>query len=356
MFAVDPDRRAFGVGLIASALAATSAVAQQRTPPGLSPSDWSQIWPPREVIPLWPDRPPGRVAAFEIPAIPAGWTGGAWPASFLRRTSVPTLNVFRPARPNGAALLVCPGGSYVFVSAANEGVDVARVFNAIGVTVFVLSYRLPGEGWRERADVPLQDAQRAMRLIRQRAWTFGIRPDTVGVLGFSAGGQLAATLAADHAEQVYLPVDAADRESARPAYAGLIYPVILTSGAYAHARAHGIARPVANAGTADASLSGSAHLRRDASLFSRPCSRRHDRADREQPRYAGCASQRRRTVRSASIRRGPACVRHRPIGAGERSLAEALRSLGAPRRACRVVMIDVHAGGRGHSSADRVLP
>jgi acetyl esterase/lipase len=227
------SRRAFGAGMVASLLAATAAKAQL---PAATGDDWARAWPPKEVIPLWPDVPPGRISGFEVPAVPPGWTGGAWPPAFLRCTAMPTLNVFRPARPNGEALLVCPGGAYVFVSAANEGVEVARLFNGLGITVFVLRYRLPGEGWRDRANVPLQDAQRAMRLIRSRAAAFGIRPERVGVLGFSAGGHLAATLAVDPAESVYRPADAADRESARPAYAGLVYPVILTSGPLAHAR------------------------------------------------------------------------------------------------------------------------
>lgn len=234
-----PDRRRFGVGALASLFAATAPQVQAQARAGSAspdPAAWSHVWPPKDVIPLWPDVPPGRIAGFEVPATPTGWAGGAWPAAFLRRTAMPTLNVFRPAHPTGEALLVCPGGAYVFVSAAIEGVDVARVFNALGVTVFVLSYRLPGEGWQDRASVPLQDAQRAMRLIRARASAYGIRPERVGVLGFSAGGHLAATLAVDHAEPVYRPVDAADRQSARPAYAGLIYPVIFTAGPLAHAR------------------------------------------------------------------------------------------------------------------------
>jgi acetyl esterase/lipase len=216
---------------------AQRAAAQDRPQASeLTGDEWSRIWPPREVIPLWPHTPPGKIAGAEPPELPTGWTGGAWPSHYLRRTAMPTLNVFRPSHPNGEALLVCPGGAYVFVSAANEGVDVARIFNALGTTVFVLSYRLPGEGWADRASVPLQDAQRAMRLIRAGAPTWGIRPDRLGVLGFSAGGHLAATLAVDHAEPVYQAVDAADLESARPAYAGLIYPVILTAGTHVHER------------------------------------------------------------------------------------------------------------------------
>jgi acetyl esterase/lipase len=230
------DRRAFGAGMLA--LFAVKGARADGRPEQLAATldAWSHIWPPTEVIPLWPHTPPGKIAGAEAPELPRGWTDGAWPPSYLRRTAMPTLNVFRPAHPNGEALLVCPGGAYVFVSAANEGVDVARLFTAFGTTVFVLSYRLPGEGWADRANVPLQDAQRAMRLIRARARTWGIRPDRLGVLGFSAGGHLAATLAVDHAEPVYRAVDASDRESARPAYAGLIYPVIQMNGTHVHAR------------------------------------------------------------------------------------------------------------------------
>jgi len=121
---------------------------------------------------------------------------------------------------------VIPGGAYQFVSVANEGVDPAQRMTAQGTTVCVLTYRLPGEGWKNRSDVPLQDAQRAMRVMRSRASQLGIDASQVGVLGFSAGGHLAATLATQHSERTYAPVDAADELDPRPSAAGLIYPVI----------------------------------------------------------------------------------------------------------------------------------
>jgi acetyl esterase/lipase len=144
---------------------------------------------------------------------------------WLRGVAAPEVLVFRPARPDGSALLAIPGGGYRFVSVQNEGLDVAQRFNGWRTTVFVLVYRLPGEGWTNRHLVPLQDAQRAMRLIRARARDFGIDAARLGVLGFSAGGHLAADLAVAHDERTYAPVDAADRQSARPAYLGLVYPV-----------------------------------------------------------------------------------------------------------------------------------
>lgn len=95
-----------------------------------------------------------------------------------------------------------------------------------GYTVFVLVYRLPGEGWPDRADVPLQDAQRAMRLIGGQADRYGFNASKVAAVGFSAGGHLAASLATGFAEPVYAARDDIDRLDARPAAVGLIYPVI----------------------------------------------------------------------------------------------------------------------------------
>jgi acetyl esterase/lipase len=144
------------------------------------------------------------------------------------------LVVRRPARPNGAAMLVVPGGGYGFLSYDNEGTSQAAWLNEQGITAFILLYRLPGEGWVQRQDVPLQDAQRAMRLIRARAVNFAVDKGRVGVLGFSAGGHLAGSLATRHGERVYAPVDAADRESARPDVAGLIYPVVSLDAPFTH--------------------------------------------------------------------------------------------------------------------------
>jgi len=144
------------------------------------------------------------------------------------------LRVFRPKQSNGLALLAIPGGAYWFVSSGNEGVELAQRMTALGTTVFVLTYRLPGEGWSHRSDVPLQDAQRAMRVIRANAARFKIDADKIFSLGFSAGGHLAATLATQHAEHTYERVDAADDASPRPFATGLIYPVITMDKAWTH--------------------------------------------------------------------------------------------------------------------------
>ncbi len=188
-----------------------------------------------EVIPLWPGTPPGGPAPASLIEKAADQSHDpAHSDRWITGVSQPRLIVHRPARPNGAAVLLLPGGGYGFLSYDNEGVEQARWLNAQGVTAFILLYRLPGEGWTHRADVPLQDAQRAMRLIRANAGTYGIQPSRVAVIGFSAGGHLAGSLATRHAETVYAPVDAADRLPARPDLAGLIYPVVSLSAPFTH--------------------------------------------------------------------------------------------------------------------------
>jgi acetyl esterase/lipase len=201
----------------------------QGTRPAPPPRTLPQAWSAAPALPLWPGEPPGA-KGFAPQALPPDW-----PAVFVRNIARPELHVFRPAQPDGRALLVIPGGAYQFVSVGNEGVELAERVTALGITVFVLTYRLPGEGWAPRSDVPLQDAQRAMRLIRAQAERFAIDPAGVAAVGFSAGGHLAATLATRHGQRVYADVDAADRESARPLAIGLIYPVVTMQKAWTHA-------------------------------------------------------------------------------------------------------------------------
>jgi acetyl esterase/lipase len=187
-------------------------------------------WTSAESVPLWPSEPPGA-SQFAAQPLPDDW-----PPSLLRNVAQPGLHVFHSHRPTGQAVLVVPGGSYTFISWINEGVRIAERLTAAGMTVFVLTYRLPGEGWPARADVPLQDAQRAMRVIRARARQFGIDAGTLSVMGFSAGGHLAATLATRHEERVYERQDDADDSSARPFAAALIYPVVTMQTPWTHAQ------------------------------------------------------------------------------------------------------------------------
>lgn len=185
-------------------------------------------------VPLWPGSPPGAPAKALTPRVEQRSSDPGFNDRWLTGIATPGLVVRRPAVANGAAVLVIPGGGYGFLAYDNEGEEQARWLNARGLTAFILLYRLPGEGWAGRATVPLADAQRAMRVIRARAAEFGIDAGRVAVLGFSAGGHLAGSLATRHAERTYAPVDAADRLSARPQMAGLIYPVVSLAASFTH--------------------------------------------------------------------------------------------------------------------------
>jgi acetyl esterase/lipase len=137
--------------------------------------------------------------------------------------TVPTLDIYLPPEPNGVAVLVLPGGGYTHLATGHEGKDVAVFLNAHNVTAFVLRYR---HAPRYHNPIPLQDAERAMRVVRSNAKEYHIDPNRVGVLGFSAGGHLAATLATAPDNADVGAVDPIDRISAHPNFAALIYPVI----------------------------------------------------------------------------------------------------------------------------------
>lgn len=187
-----------------------------------------------EVVPLWPDAMPGDRHSVIHRRIDDQSHDPAKPDRWVRGIDRPVLVVRRPARPNGAGVLVLPGGGYGFLSYDNEGTSQAAWLNALGITAFILLYRLPGEGWTTREHVPLQDAQRAMRVIRAGATRFAVDARRLAVLGFSAGGHLAGSLATRHGERVYAPVDAADQMSARPDLAGLLYPVVSMEAPFTH--------------------------------------------------------------------------------------------------------------------------
>lgn len=175
---------------------------------------------------LWPGTPPGGGGPSGPPGVDER---GA-----VSNVAVPTLEVFTPLRPNGTAMLVAAGGGYKRIEIGREARPAARWLAARGITAFVLSYRLPREGWADGPLAPLQDAQRALRLIRSRATAYGLDANRIGVLGFSAGGHLLGLAATRSAFASYRPVDGADDQSARPFAAGLIYPIITLEPPYDH--------------------------------------------------------------------------------------------------------------------------
>lgn len=214
---MDVTRRTLLVGLAAAAAMPLPALAE-----------------PIERFPIWPTSPPGgdgvNVRDEVVKRTPNGPADDtAWP-----HVATPMLNVVPAQQPNGGAILYIPGGGYARVGFGREGSAIAWSFAARGFTVFELLYRLPHDGWAAGPDVPLQDAQRAMRLIRAGAAKWKIDPTKVAAIGFSAGGHLTARLASRSDLKTYEPIDAADEQSSRPRVVGLFFPVITMTEPAAH--------------------------------------------------------------------------------------------------------------------------
>jgi len=145
----------------------------------------------------------------------------------------PTLTKFTPVKPNGTSIIICPGGGYGRLAIDHEGVEVAKLLNAEGITAFVLKYRLPNDTiMMDKTIGPLQDAQQAIRTVRKQATALGLNPAKIGIMGFSAGGHLAAT-AATHFNFI-ADVAINDTTSVRPDFAILLYPVISFDDSIAH--------------------------------------------------------------------------------------------------------------------------
>lgn len=227
------DRRTALLGTLALGLAARAG-AQTRAP--ATPDSPSLAAPePTETIDLWPKNAPGAPPVLPVETVRERSRDPAYNDRYVFGISRPRMAVFRPSRPNGAAVLIAPGGGYSWVVIDKEGYEMARWLAARGVTAFVLFYRLPNEGWAAGPDTPLQDSQRATRLIRHRASRYGVDPKRVCAMGFSAGGHVCADLMTRFGAEVYAPVDAADRLSARPDLAAPLYPVVSMTRPAAHA-------------------------------------------------------------------------------------------------------------------------
>jgi acetyl esterase/lipase len=191
---------------------------------------------PAVQTPLWPEG-----LSIAPPATPGEEVFGTGkeqiagrPLTVVEHVSRPTMTIYRPTGKNtGAAIVVFPGGGYQILAIDLEGTEVCDWLTAKGITCVVLKYRVPGSGpyWAKECNcrrdpvVPmaLQDAQRAIGLLRERAATLGIDPHRIGVLGFSAGGRMVADIS-NHTKRSYRPIDAADRQSSRPDFAMALYP------------------------------------------------------------------------------------------------------------------------------------
>lgn len=179
----------------------------------------------QQAIHLWPGTVPEEPAAKQMAKVAAD---GSNNVTRLTDVTDPLLEVFpAPAsNNNGVGVVVCPGGGYNILAINLEGYEIAAWLNKLGYTAFVLQYRVP-----KKEAGALQDAQRAMRIVRSRAAEWNVQPDKIGMLGFSAGGSLTARAATLYNVHTYTPFDKADSLSARPAFGVLLYPAYLDNGA-----------------------------------------------------------------------------------------------------------------------------
>ncbi len=185
----------------------------------------AQVYHDKTEISLWKGTPPDGPGTSGPENIS---TKGSY-----TNVSQPRLIVHQPKNRNGMAMLVISGGGYAHIEEGNESGPASDWLASQGITAFELIYRLPGEGWASR-DVAFEDGQRAMRLIRSMANKYGIDAERVGIMGFSAGGHLAAMIETEPNKQWYVPIDEVDRLSAKPNFAALLYPVITMLPPYDH--------------------------------------------------------------------------------------------------------------------------
>jgi acetyl esterase/lipase len=188
---------------------------------------------PAAPIPLWPKEAPGEKGGLGEEKDTTGAKGGLVAGKSVIRlgnVSQPTLTIYRPTKDKdtGAAVIICPGGGYNILAYDLEGSEICEWLNSIGVTGVLLKYRVPKRPGLEKHTAALQDAQRAVGLVRSRVTELGLDPKRIGILGFSAGGHLAAAACNNFDKRTYEPVDEADKASCRPDFAFLIYPAYLT--------------------------------------------------------------------------------------------------------------------------------
>lgn len=184
----------------------------------------------QQVIPLYP----GKIPNSKESANEEQKTANALVDTVTRKVSVPTLSIFLPLKnqSNGTAVIICPGGGYGGLLTKREGSDVARAFTKLGVTAFVLKYRLPDDGIMEDKTIgPLQDALQALKTVRQNAGKWNIDLQKIGIMGFSAGGHLASSAGTHYDARI---IENAEKTDLRPDFMILVNPVISFSDEIGH--------------------------------------------------------------------------------------------------------------------------
>lgn len=226
-------------GLIAGLLLTCTGLAHAQTGP--------------QTLKLWPDgHLPQTVSGPEL----IGNEGSSMGA--VSRISEPRMEIYRPAQPNGSAVLILGGGGYFRIQVGTAAAPMAQWLASIGTTAAVLYYRLPADGWP--AVAPFQDGQRALRLLRSQAEDLGIDPAQIGVMGSSAGANLGGILATRFDHDFYPALDAVDRTSARPDFLAMLYPVVSLQAPLDTTRSR---RELATQADAVAAYSVESHVRAD---------------------------------------------------------------------------------------------
>ena len=192
----------------------------------------ARLW--AEPVRIWPGAAPGEKGGLGKEADTSNAESNkvaGRPVVRLGNVTVPTLTLYlAPQATNtGAAIVVFPGGGYSILAIDLEGTEVCDWLNSIGVSCLLLKYRVPASGPYPKSSAALQDAQRAIGIARQHASDWGIDPKRIGVLGFSAGGHLAAAISTHYDQRLYPPIDAADQQSCKPDFAIVIYPGYLAN-------------------------------------------------------------------------------------------------------------------------------
>jgi acetyl esterase/lipase len=187
---------------------------------------------PTVTLPLWPGTAPGDkdpIGDEQDQTKPSDDLVAGKRLIRLGNVSRPTIAVYQPPdKKTGTAVVVCPGGGYQILAMDLEGTEVCDWLNSVGVTAVLLKYRVPKRAGLEKHTAALQDAQRALGIVRDKSKDWGIDPKKIGVLGFSAGGHLAALASNQCEPRAYPAVDAADKINCRPDFSILIYPAYLT--------------------------------------------------------------------------------------------------------------------------------